>query len=232
MKKPYIKKICEIHHILVWFVDGNYIRTNIDEEFTNFGLYHKDYFSYIPKNEFWIDHGAKEGEEHFFIDNLLALHKFLGEGMNYEKARVKADETEKCERAKSKLAKKVKKSKDLIKEVHKKLLKGYSTYVSVWIVNGELVRDLYFIDFTEGGHDKVYSFIPNHEVWLDDQINRKERELVLLHELAERALMSKGWEYDKAHREASKTEFYCRHHKEELDKKLREAIEKQKTKGL
>ncbi len=32
--------------------------------------------------------------------------------------------------------------------------------VQVWIVNGRLVRSVFDIDFTAGGHDYVYEFVP------------------------------------------------------------------------
>ena len=42
--------------------------------------------------------------------------------------------------------------------------------LSVWIVNGRLVRSVFDIDFTAGGHDYVYEFVPENEVWIDDSI--------------------------------------------------------------
>jgi Mn-dependent DtxR family transcriptional regulator len=98
----------------------------------------------------------------------------------------------------------------------------------VWVIRGDLVRDFYFIDFTEGGHDKVYHFVPEKEVWLDDDLNPRERKFVLLHELHERHLMSQGWPYHKAHRSASEIEHYCRIHLQEIDKKLRIEIDRNK----
>lgn len=40
--------------------------------------------------------------------------------------------------------------------------------------------------------------------------------------------MSEGWDYDPAHRKASSVEYHCRHHPEDLDKKLDEEMEKNK----
>ncbi len=42
------------------------------------------------------------------------------------------------------------------------------------------------IDFTAGGHDYVYEFVPENEVWIDDDIAEAERGYVLVHELHER----------------------------------------------
>ena len=92
--------------------------------------------------------------------------------------------------------------------------------VQVWIVQGRLVRSVFDIDFTAGGHDYVYEFVPANEVWIDDDIAEEERGYVLLHELHERNRMSTGWSYDKAHAESSRLEYHCRHHPDELHEKL------------
>jgi hypothetical protein len=82
--------------------------------------------------------------------------------------------------------------------------------VHVWLVSGEAVRTLYFLDFTEGGHDKVYPFVPDNEVWIDDDLGEGERKFVLIHELYERWLMARGKEYEEAHYPSSSLEFFCR----------------------
>jgi hypothetical protein len=79
-----------------------------------------------------------------------------------------------------------------------------------------LVRSAFDIDFTAGGHDHVYEFVPENEVWIDDAIDEKERGFVLLHELHERKRMAEGLIYSKAHTESSRLEFHCRHHPDEL----------------
>ncbi|MDO8491967.1 MAG: hypothetical protein Q7T04_08150 [Dehalococcoidia bacterium] len=56
LKPPYLRKADERNAIQVWLVDGAYIRTRMDEEFTNFGQHYR--FKYIPQNEFWIDSEA------------------------------------------------------------------------------------------------------------------------------------------------------------------------------
>ncbi len=105
-------------------------------------------------------------------------------------------------------------------KVHVRLLKKLETPVGVWIVNGRLVRSVFDQDFTEGGHEHVYEFVPTNEVWIDDQITDPERPLVILHELHERNLMEKGMDYDAAHADSSKLEKHMRHHPEELHEAL------------
>ncbi|HTY57766.1 MAG TPA: hypothetical protein VMF59_03075, partial [Bacteroidota bacterium] len=57
---PYIRKAEQRGRIAVWIVDGTYVRTNIDEEFTNYGQHYG--FDFIPANEFWIDREGKPDE--------------------------------------------------------------------------------------------------------------------------------------------------------------------------
>jgi hypothetical protein len=45
LKPPYISKITERDRLIVWAVDGAYIRSHIDEEFTNFGQHYR--YNYI-----------------------------------------------------------------------------------------------------------------------------------------------------------------------------------------
>jgi len=229
MKKPYLKKFSEVSGFKVWIVDGEYIRENMDEEFTNFGQHYR--FRFIPKNELWIDKERVPGEEKFFIGYLLIENRLMSKGTSYDKAVDKGNIFERGEREKSKLMKKrIKLKKDpkkLMNIVHKDLLQKYSTKkIKIWIVSGEAVRGLFYVDFTEGGHGYVYSFIPKNEVWIDDDIEPDEIKFVLLHELHERRLMSKGMKYDPAHSLSSKIEYYCRKHKEQIEKELKKEIKK------
>ena len=231
IKKVYIKKLTKISGFKVWIVNGKYIRGNIDREFINYGQYYR--FRFIPKDEFWIDKENNPGEARYFIDTMFIMNRLLSKGMDYKSARKIANRIEKRERSKSKLIQKhigIKKNKgDIFKSVYKELIKEYSNgQIKVWIVNGELVRGLFFLDFTEGGHDKVYSFIPSNEIWLDDDLDPSEIKFVLLHEVHERNLMSKGIGYEKAHKSSSEIEYYCRKHPEKLDKYLMKEFKKAK----
>jgi hypothetical protein len=216
-KPPYIKKVDQIGDIAVWIVDGPYIRGHIDEEFTNFGQHYA--FEYIPVNEFWIDHEAAHDETRFFIAHLLVEHRLMAKGVPYDTALVQADREERKERRRAgdldKLTHHGQQLPDA-KKVHEELWKKLENGISVWIVNGRLVRSAFDIDFTEGGHDHVYEFVPEKEVWIDDAIEESERGFVLLHELHERNQMEKGMPYSQAHEESSHIEYRCRHHPDEL----------------
>jgi hypothetical protein len=216
LKAPYLKKVGQRGTITIWVVDGTYVRTYLDEEFTNYGQPLN--FSCIPKNEFWLDKEAKEDEQKFFIDHLLIEHRLMAQGVLYDDALDAADKQEMAERKRAGDVRKVIGKGGLpdASKVHVRLWKKLTSAVSVWIVDGRLVRSVFDDDFTEGGHDYVYEFVPQNEVWIDNDLEEAERPFVLLHELHERNLMAKGWDYDHAHEDSSKIEYHFRHHPNEL----------------
>ena len=220
-RQPYLEKIRELGDLRVWIVDGSYIRSHKDEEFTNFGQHYR--YPYIPVNELWIDREATHDERQFFIDHLLVEHRLMEKGVPYDKALVKADQVERRERRRAgDLSRLTHHGRTLPdgKDVHERLWQKLKKGLSIWIVNGRLVRSVFDIDFTEGGHDYVYEFVPDNEVWIDDAIEEPERGYILLHELHERNRMAEGWAYDKAHAESSRLEYRCRHRPDELHEAL------------
>ncbi len=217
VKPPYIEKIDERGRLAVWVVDGAYIRGKIDEEFTNFGQHFR--YKYIPEDELWIDREAEHDERSFFIDHLLVEHRLMAAGMPYDKALEAADRAERSERRRAGDLKQATAGGKRIpegKDAHERLWKKLESGVSVWIVNGRLVRSIFDIDFTAGGHDYVYEFVPENEIWIDDAIEEAERPYVLLHELHERNRMAGGWTYSRAHAESSRLEYRSRHQPDEL----------------
>ncbi|MFA5776426.1 MAG: hypothetical protein WC988_02635 [Patescibacteria group bacterium] len=212
MEKPYFRKLEDVGDFEVWEVDGMYVRNNLNREFTNFGQHFR--FPFIPKQQFWIDKENSSNETTYYVDHMFIEWNLMNQGADYCTAIDKADLQEQRERKKSALMEKIRKEisntgRKIPKEVYvHRLTKGESP--QIWIVNGELIRDMFFINFTEGGHHFVYDFVPYNEIWLDNDILPKEREFVLLHELHERYLMFKGWTYNHAHNSSSYVEYRCR----------------------
>jgi frataxin-like iron-binding protein CyaY len=231
--KPYVGFCERVQGFDVWTVDGQYVRENLDEEFTNFGQHLN--FKFIPARELWLDAENTPGEAHFFVAHLLEENGLMARGVPYDDALAKADDMERSERLASGPGREGAallssgRTAELIARIHKTLLAEYSDGVKVWIVDGELVRDVFFIDFTEGGHDKVYKFVPANEVWIDDDVRPGERRFILLHEMHERALMSRGWAYRRAHRDSSRIEYHYRRHPAGLDAALRAEIAKNRS---
>ena len=211
---PRIKMISiEEGGIEVWIVDGDLVRTKLEEEFTNFGQHYR--FDCIPKDEFWIDEEAASDESKYYIKHLLVEYDLMSDGMEYDKAIVKADAAEKKERGKDD-------KEETEDDIHRSILGKTEDGATVWEVDGSVVRDLRDIDFTEGGHDRVYDFVPVNEVWIDDEIVEKERPYILLHELHERGLMGEGMDYEAAHKKSSALEHKCRENPDGLSKALKD----------
>ena len=224
-KKPYLKNIGKISGFAVWQVDGKYVRENICEDFVNMGQHML--FKFMPKNEFWIAKEANSGEKNFYEHHLLIENRLMKKGLSYDRAWLVAAAAEKRERMKSKLAKKLEKIKSrkkiVFSNIHKKLLKNGN--FKIWLVNGEAVRDEFRIDFAGGGHSKVYRFIPEDEIWIDDDISPNERRFIIIHELEERKLMSRGRKYHDAHFIATEIEDIARKNPKRVNVILDKLIE-------
>jgi len=100
---------------------------------------------------------------------------------------------------------------------NKKTLIDVIDGMEIYLVDGNQVKIKHDPDFVEGGNDKVKDYIPKEEIWIDGFINEKNGKPVVLHELAERKLMSHGMGYEKAHSIANdyeieyrKTHSYCK----------------------
>jgi len=93
--------------------------------------------------------------------------------------------------------------------------------VSIYSVNGTYVRDNYSIAFTMGGHHYVsneYEYIPDGEIWIDQDLNEKDKEATIVHELTEYELMKyKDMSYEKAHDIANEEEKEVREEATELE---------------
>ncbi len=225
MKKPYLKQLQKIGNITVWMVDGEFVRDHLNEEFTNAGQHYR--FSVIPTNEFWLDKEFDPGEAPFYMHHLLVEWRLMRRGVSYVKALAYADRSERAERKKSGVMKRLRSKRlteDVMNLIHKKKLATYQNGLVVWLVRGELVRDFCYTDFTEGGHDYVYKFVPKNEVWIDDDLNAEERSFVLLHEVHERRLMADGMDYHHAHASASRLELRTRKESSVLKKRLADEI--------
>jgi hypothetical protein len=219
-RHPRITYVGKRSDLTVWLVDGSYVRKNIDEEFSNFG--HHYTFTEIPKGELWLDSETDADEQKFYIGHMLVEYHLREKGVDSETARQRANAHERRFRIKAGDLRKVKRGK-LVPQpdaVHDRLWKTLSNGVKVWFVKGRLVRSVYDIEFTEGGHEHVYEFVPHNEVWIDNDVHQDEQGFVLLHELHERNLMADGSDYDSAHAEASRIERYYRNHPAELHEAL------------
>jgi hypothetical protein len=215
-KDPNIEKrlIKKLGTISVYSVNGFKVRNlkKSDEEFTNCAQ-HYQLPRLIPKNEFWIDEHTRKDEQHFYIDGMLSMIKSLAQSVPHLKAVKISDRKERDERKSASGEMMSIKSGDF--KIEKRLWKNLKDGTKVYIVNGKQVRDVYKVDYTEGGHGYVYGFVPKDEIWIDDDVVSAERPFIFLHEQLERDKMkNEGWKYNRAHAFAAEKEWEDRQDKE------------------
>lgn len=112
-------------------------------------------------------------------------------------------------------------------QLDKKLVRTYDDgidKVSVYVVNGDEVRDSGFIEWVDGGNHWVDADLPEDEqkyashiaaddIWVDDVFTQKpiDFEGILLHERTESYIIKHyGYQYDEAHEIANKVELLFR----------------------
>jgi hypothetical protein len=74
--------------------------------------------------------------------------------------------------------------------------------LSIWIVDGYMIRKNIYPDFGFSGNDISYHFIPPKEIWIDGQVSCEETEYSILNEMNERKFMTEGKSYDDAYSDA------------------------------
>jgi len=217
---PYVRRLERRGSISIWLVDGAEVRKNIDIEFSNFGS-HFD-IDEIPMHEIWIDGETDPDEQRFFIAHALTERRLIKAGTDADTARQTANHEERRMRVAAGDLRKVMHGRALpdATKVRRDVWKTLPSGVVVWFVKGRLVRSVYDIEFTEGGHEHVYEYIPRGEVWIDDDIHEDERGFIVFHELHERNRMADGMDYDTAHDESSKLERHYRNHPDQLHEAL------------
>jgi hypothetical protein len=153
----------------------------------------------IPIKELWLDKDYGKNEYKYYVAHMKKEWELMRKGKSYPEAINEADELEWNLR-----------NRDESGEYKLRKLED-TDGVSVWLVDGKAIRDNCHIDFTEGGHDKVYQFIPDNEIWISDEVSAKERPYILAHEYNERCQMALGEKYQPSHNRASFFERYLRH---------------------
>jgi hypothetical protein len=101
---------------------------------------------------------------------------------------------------------------------------GKAGHLEIWHVDGKIIRDQIYIDFTEGGNSRAYVWMPRDTIWIDHDTDPGELQFIMLHELREWNRMGEGVGYDKAHDYANIAEQQARDKPEETGKLWRAEI--------
>jgi hypothetical protein len=202
----------------VWIVDGYKVRHKIYKEFLYGG--NEQRYCYNPVGEIWIDNAIScEEYELTLAHELNERHLMAKFGWTYDRAHDSSLAVEMVMRH----------SNDSICRSHEASLHAVSATdwtnrteiaslhdsirlngiyripvgqregMTVWIVDGYLVRKNIFPDFGFSGNDLVYHFIPPKEIWIDGQVSCEEMEYSVIAELMERKLMTRGSSFSDAY---------------------------------
>ena len=184
----------------VYIVDGETVRDSIgatretklsDEEFGEWSI-HACFPKLIPENEIWLEDDLPETEYPFVLANAFTQLRRLDSGAT-EDAAYRAGNTAEQRLRDARDAGLVKSGQIYVRQ--------YVQFgpITAWLVNGEVVRDHYYVPFIEGGNHGRYAWIPANEVWLEYTMHPDELPFILIHECVERYLMRVfGWKYDRA----------------------------------
>ena len=186
----------------VFIVDGEAVRDlrqEPDEEFGEWSI-HAWFPGLIPENEIWLEDDLPETEYPFVLANAFTQLERLHHGASKDAAYKAGNIAEQRLRQNRVPAGPL-------------YVRQYVQFgpITVWLVNGETVRDRYYVPFIEGGNHGRYKFVPVNEVWLEYTMHPDELPFILVHECVERYLMLvHGWKYARAHNFASDVEYGCR----------------------
>jgi hypothetical protein len=205
----------------VWIVDGNQVRLKIFSSFLYGG--NEQRYPFNPKGEIWIDN-AISCEEYYLTlaHELNERHLMAKFGWKYITAHdsslsleqeIRRTNEEVCRAHEAAMKKVSVTDYDNIKEIKDipdsiklqniyRVPIGTREGISIWIVDGYMVRKKIYPDFGFSGNDLSCHFIPPGEIWIDGQVSCAETEYSITTELMERKLMEKGKPYDDAYSDA------------------------------
>ncbi len=202
----------------IWIVDGNVVRQKIYKEFLYGG--NEQRYVYNPAGEIWIDNAVScEEFELTLAHELHERHLMAKFGMTYDSAHysslmleqlIRHKNQEICQAHEASLGKvsvldsyndkEIKNGPDSVHlENIYRIPMGERDGISIWIVDGYLIRKNVYPDFGFSGNDLAYHFIPPKEIWIDGQITADETEYSVALEMMERKLISEGKSYGDAY---------------------------------
>lgn len=97
--------------------------------------------------------------------------------------------------------------------------------LTVWIMDGEVIRNWVHVDFTEGDNQQHSPWMPKGEIWID-ACNEDEADVTLIHELHEfNRMRLDGLSYDEAHDSANTVEIQARRNPDQRTSLLQAEID-------
>jgi hypothetical protein len=85
---PYVRSVARTKSVVVWLVDGSYVRATIDEDFGEYGHHYSN--PPIPRQEVWLDVESIGELPQLAARRALIERRLMARGMDYEAARAVA----------------------------------------------------------------------------------------------------------------------------------------------
>jgi hypothetical protein len=205
----------------IWIIDGNQVRLKIFSSFLYGG--NEQRYPFNPKGEIWIDNAISSEEYYLTLAHELNERHLMAKfGWKYITAHdsslsleqtIRRKNEEVCLAHEASLKKvsptdfsNIKEIKGIPDSINLKNIyripMGTREGITIWIVDGYMVRKNVYPDFGFSGNDLSYHFIPQKEIWIDGQVSCEETEYSIATELMERKLMNSGKSYDDAYSDA------------------------------
>ncbi|MBZ0184692.1 MAG: hypothetical protein K8F91_00470 [Candidatus Obscuribacterales bacterium] len=186
----------------IWIVDGFKVVRHLYPPFVMGG--NDQRYRFNPDNDVWIDNRIGCEEIEYTIAHELIERKFMRErGMTYDRAHSFGLLLEKNMRDADRLRaiRHGKKADPLVAPVYRSLFNRLDG-ISVWIVDGPVVRREIDGDFCFGGNDLSCQYIPAGEIWLDSSMSSEHTFYALKHQVEERKRLSAGMSWNDAYESA------------------------------
>jgi hypothetical protein len=205
----------------IWIVDGNQVRLKIFSSFLYGG--NEQRYPFNPKGEIWIDN-AISCEEYYLTlaHELNERHLMAKFGWTYIAShdsslsieqKIRHSNEEICRAHEAALNKVPVTDYNNIKEIKSipdsiylqniyRVPVATLDGISIWIVDGYMIRKNLYPDFGFSGNDLSYHFIPKNEIWIDGQVSCEETEYSIATEMMERKGIETGKSYDDAYSDA------------------------------
>jgi hypothetical protein len=205
----------------IWIIDGNRVRQKIYKEFLYGG--NEQRYIFNPKGEIWIDDAISSEEFDLTVAHELNERHLMAKfGWTYQTSHdsslrlelvIRHKNEEICRAHEASLKKVGVTDSYNIKEIKYiqdsiqlqniyRIPIGIREGISIWVVDGYLVRKNIYPDFGFSGNDLAYHFIPSKEIWIDGQVSCEETEYSIALEMKERQLMTEGKTYSDAYEDA------------------------------
>lgn len=205
----------------IWIIDGGRVRQKIYKEWLYGG--NEQRYTFNPTGEVWIDNAISSEEFDLTVAHELNERHLMAKfGCTYQAAHdsslsleltIRHRNEEICHAHEASLKKvgvtdsyNIKEIKYLpdsirLRDIYR-IPMGTRYGISIWVVDGYLVRKNIYPDFGFSGNDLAYHFMPSNEIWIDGQVSCEETEYSIALEMAERKLMEQGKSYSDAYEDA------------------------------